>query len=109
MLLRYPISPIVTTSAVPTVSQSPAKSSVSNVSTTARPALPTVQPPQPATPPASKKEGRYSIVVGTVSNELYITIAPKSTKDRGALLSDIRKGTSLKKSVTNDRSAPKLS
>ena len=109
LLLRYPISRIVSTSAVPTVSQPPAKSSASDPSIIARSAPPTVQPPQPATPPTSKKEGRHSIVVGTVSNALYITIAPKSTKDRGALLSDIRRGTSLKKGVTNDRSAPKLS
>ena len=85
LLLRYPISRIVSTSAVPTVSQPPAKSSASDPSIIARSAPPTVQPPQPATPPTSKK-GRHSIVVGTVSNETYITIAPKRTKDRGALL-----------------------
>ena len=87
------VSPIVTTSVTSTVTQLPVRSSLSNVSTTARLAPPIMQPPQPATPPTSKKEGRHSIVVVTVSNELYITIAPKSTKDRGALLSDIRRGT----------------
>ena len=83
------MSPTVTTSVTPTVSQSPVRSSVCNVSTTAKPAPPTVQPPQPATPPTSKKEGRHTSVVVTVIHELYITIATKSAKDRGALLSDI--------------------
>ena len=104
------MSPIVTTTVTSTVSQPPVRSSVPNVSTTARPAPPTVQPPQPATPPTSKKEGRHTSVVMIANHELYVTIATKeSTKGRGALLSDIRKGTSLKKAVTNDRSAPKLS
>ena len=35
-------------------------------------------------------------------------LPPKSNKNRGALLSDIRKGTKLKKTVTNDRSAPRI-
>ena len=88
------MSPTVTTSVTPTVSQSPVRSSVSNVSTTAKLAPPTVQPPQPATPPTSKKEGRHTsvvvvVVVVIVIHELYITIATKSAKDRGALLSDI--------------------
>lgn len=34
--------------------------------------------------------------------------APPVTKDRSALLGDIRKGMSLKKTKTNDKSAPKL-
>ena len=85
------MSPTVTTSVTPTVSQSPVRSSVSNVSTTAKLAPPTVQPPQPATPPTSKKEGRHTsvVVVVIVIHELYITIATKSAKDRGVLLSDI--------------------
>ena len=64
------VSSIVTTSVTSTVTQLPVKSSVSNVSTTVIPAPPTVQPPQLATPPTSKKEGRHSIVVRTVINEL---------------------------------------
>lgn len=33
-------------------------------------------------------------------------VKPPSSKDRGALLSQIHKGAKLKKAVTNDRSAP---
>lgn len=32
--------------------------------------------------------------------------APKVSNDRGALLKSIQKGTKLKKTVTNDKSAP---
>ena len=80
---RYPVSPIVITSVTSNVSQR------SSVSTTIKPAPPTVWPPQPAISPTSKKEGRHtSVVVVTVIHELYITIATKSTKDRGAILGD---------------------
>lgn len=50
-------------------------------------------PPGPPPPPAapSKKSG---------------SAPPPSNKNRGALLSQIHKGARLKKTVTNDRSAP---
>ena len=68
------------------------KASLSNVSTAAKPTPFTVHPPQPATPLTSKK---VSVVV-TAIHELHITIATKeSIKDRGALLSDIRKEIKL--------------
>ena len=87
------MSSIVTTSVTSTVSQSPARSSVS---TTAKPAPPNVQPPQVATPPTSKKEGRHtSVVVVTVIHEHHHSTKSTKSKDRGALLGDIRKGTIL--------------
>ena len=53
------------------------------------PPLPPPRPPPPASAPVS-------------------THPPPKTKSRGALLSEIHKGAKLKKTVTNDRSAPYL-
>jgi WAS/WASL-interacting protein len=49
-------------------------------------------PPPPGPPPPPK-----------------VSAPPPVTKDRKKLLGDIQKGTKLKKTVTNDRSAPDLS
>ncbi|KAL9625793.1 MAG: hypothetical protein Q9160_000113 [Pyrenula sp. 1 TL-2023] len=54
-------------------------------------------PPPPPPPPPGGAPG---------ANNLPSRPPKASGKDRGALLSDISKGTHLKKAVTNDRSAP---
>ncbi|XP_065900886.1 probable inactive serine/threonine-protein kinase slob2 [Dysidea avara] len=100
---KYPVSPIVTSSVTSSVPQyivsrtsssatmsttkSTTKSATPSVQQT-KPAAPSVQPSKPTTPPTSKKGSK--------------------PENRGALLSDIRTGTRLKKTVTNDRSAPKI-
>lgn len=53
--------------------------------------MPPPPPPPPGPPPPST----------AVSSR-----PPPKTKSRGALLSEIHKGAKLKKTVTNDRSAP---
>ncbi len=53
-------------------------------------------PPPPPPPPAG----------GMAAAQLTSQALPKITPDRNALLSSIRKGTRLKKAVTNDRSGP---
>ncbi|CAI8020282.1 Slowpoke-binding protein [Geodia barretti] len=75
----YPVTP------APQSSSTPGTSSQS----TQRPSPPTSHPP----PPSSSSQHAPS---------------PSSTEERGVLLTQIRRGSKLKKAVTNDRSAPRI-
>lgn len=65
-----------------------------------------VPPPHLAPPPPSIAPPPPSLAPPTPSNES--SPAPPTTGGRSALLGDIRKGTNLKKTTTNDRSGPRV-
>ena len=47
-------------------------------------------------------------LVGAAASPSVGTVKPRDSSKRGALLGDIRKGAKLRKTVTNDRSAPRV-
>lgn len=81
LLPRYPVTPL----------RPPAAGQVSGQAATQTTYAKFSAPPPPTGPPPPDRSA-----------------PPRTSKDRGALLSDIRRGTKLKETVTDDRSAPRI-
>ena len=104
LLPRYPVTPLRPPSADRRLSR-PTSQFVSFTAppppTGPPPTTPGAPPTTPSAPPTTPRAPPPRKVAPPPR-------PPKPNKNRGALLSDIRKGSKLKKTITNDRSAPRI-